>query len=423
MFSNFLHNVRASVIPVAHHFEQTVYKFLIVLNPFLDPSRLTALLYCTNPSSHWTNHFTQGGCEPSVPHAAPAVTFKSMSGRSSKRLKGANGRVVPRKGVEPAVRGLQKGNDKSAVVKSADMPHRKRPLPKEVYEEIWTDVFFAGTEWSQLKEVEEFDWDFDHLDDALNEGGDLEGKQVHLFGVTEPQLVQMSAEDVKGTVVPVPAIVAVECERPPPSLVGIKSVQRAEEEIIPMRSLKMSWHPYVPEKLIGSRRFKPRVHVLKCEQRRARLVNMTEAAVHKYDYVLPYLIRPDQEDELTLETDVQVLVDIEGRKAPLMMQYDFELDDIDEFVEEQIKENELVKEKHDEVIRGAIKEAVRNTKLKFKEEKAARQKRIDDIPQEVKDAIKKMRVYKFYPQNEMPDLSSVKSKFVNRYYGQANELR
>lgn len=330
---------------------------------------------------------------------------------------------MPMNGVEAAGAPLVKTKGKSSATDTNKMPPRKRPLPKEVYEEIWTDVFFAGTEWTQLKEVEEFDWDFDHLDDALNQDGDLEGKQVHLFGVTEPQLVQMSAEDVKGTIVPVPAIVAVECERPPPSLVGIKSVQRTEEEIIPMRSLKMSWHPYVPEKLIGSRRFKPRVHVLKCEQRRARLVNMTEAAVHKYDYVLPYLIRPDQEDDLTLETDVQVLVDIEGRKAPLMMQYDFELDDLDEFVEEQIKDNDLEKSKHDEVIRSAIKEAVRNTKRKFKEEKAARKKRVDDIPQEVKDAIKKMRVYKFYPQNEIPDLSSVKSKFVNRYYGQANELR
>jgi len=298
---------------------------------------------------------------------------------------------------------------------------RKRALPKEEYEEIWKEIFFAGTEWNQIQEVEAFEWDFDHLDDALTDG-ELAGKQVHLFGCTEPQLVHMNKDDVKGTIVPVPAIVAIECTRPPPATIGIKSVQRAEEEIIPMKNLKMSWFPYAPPRLTGSRRFKPRVHVLKCEQRRARLRNMTEAAVHKYDYVLPYLIRPDQEDDNILETDVQVLCDIEGHKAPLMMQYDFELDDLDEFIEEQIKDNELDPKKHDEVLRTAIKETVRNAKRKFKEEKAARKKRIDDIPEEDREAIRNMRLHKFYPQNDEPDLSAVKSKYINRYYGQADQV-
>lgn len=298
---------------------------------------------------------------------------------------------------------------------------RRRPLRKAVYEDIWKEVFFAGTEWDQISEMEGFEWDFEHLDDALTDG-ELSNRMVHLFGCTEPQLVHMGPEDVKGTIVPVPAIVVVDCARPPPSIIGIKSVQRAEEEIIPMRQLKMSWHPFVPDKLSGSRRFKPCVHVLKCEQRRARLRNMTEAAVHKYDYVLPYLLRPDQEDDTTIDTNVQVLVDIEGRKAPLMMLFDFELDELDEFVETQIKDNELDAKKHDEVLRGAIKEAVRNTKRKFRAEKEERKKRIDSISEEDCEAIRNMRLFKFYPQNETPDLTNVKSPYVNRYYGRANKV-
>lgn len=298
---------------------------------------------------------------------------------------------------------------------------RKRPLPKAEYEDIWTEVYLAGTEWAQINEVHKEDWDFEHLDDALTDG-ELAGKQVHLFGATEPQLIMKDENDVKGTIIPIPVIVAVESTRPPPSTIGIKSVQRTEEEIIPMSKLKMGFHPYVPDNLMGSRRFKPLVHVLKCEQRRARLRNMTEAAVHEYDYVLPYIIRPGQVEDVTLDTAVQVMCDIEGRAAPLMMEYDFELDEIEEFVKEQIEENDLDAKKHSEPITKAIRETVRATKLKYKEDKAARQKRIDDIPQEDRDAMEKMRLLKFYPANKWPDVSNAKTGYINRYYGKATKV-
>ena len=294
-----------------------------------------------------------------------------------------------------------------------------------LYKEVWRDVFFAGTEWSQLKQVAEYDWDFDHLDAALNKGGDLEGKKVHLFGVTEPQLVD-------GSVLLVPAIVVVECKHPPPSLVGITSVQRSCEEIVPMRALEMSWHAHVPNSVLGHVQFEPRVHMLKCVLRRARLATMEEATVCKYDYVLPYISRPHQnddnegnDDDITLETEVQVFVKIGGRSAPLLMEYDIELDDLDEFVAAQVKSSEdLVADDHSEVIRSAIKKAVSDAKLKFEREKAARRKLIiDQIPQHLKRSIKHMRLIKFYPQNMLPDLTKFKSKFVNRYYGQANIVR
>lgn len=332
-------------------------------------------------------------------------------GRAAKRQKGVDGAPVP---------SIGSGAVAATTIENSSMP-RKRPLPKAEYVDVWKDVFFSGTEWEQIKEVEDFEWDFEHLDDELTDG-ELSNRMVHLFGCTEPQLVHMGPEDTKGSIVPVPAIVVIDCTRPPPSTVGIKSVQRTEEEIIPMRQLKMGWHPYVPANLTGSRRFKPCVHVLKCEQRRARLRNMTEAAVHKYDYVLPYLVRPELQDDITIDTEVQAIVEIEGRKAPLMLNYDFEMDDLDEFIKEQIEEHDLDVKKHDEVLRTAIKDSVRSTKRRFAAEKEERQKRIDDIPEDVREAIRNMRLFKFYPQNETPNLSSVKSKYVNRYYGQADRI-
>ncbi len=48
-------------------------------------------------------------------------------------------------------------------------------------------------------------------------------------------------------VVLIPAIVAVISSLPPPSKLGLKSVQKVEEEFVPMKELKMDWVPYIPK--------------------------------------------------------------------------------------------------------------------------------------------------------------------------------
>lgn len=316
---------------------------------------------------------------------------------------------------------------KSRTAPSDSQPAKKvqrkrKTIISPIYEEVWREVYLAGTEWAQLQMVYAIDWDFDHLDEALNDG-DLAGKMVHLFGATEPQLVRKDENDQKGDVVPIPTIVAVVSEKPPPSMVGLKSVQRAEEEIVEMAKLRMGWHSYAPPNVAHRRTFKPLVHVLKCNERRARLRNMDEAAVHKYDYVLPYFIKPEQLDDVDEDTNVQVLVDLEGRQAPLMCEYDYEMDDFEEFVDETLQENELDEKEYKEVVKKAIQEATRKHKQKNKAEKEERKKRIDAITPEEREAIKNMKLIKFYPSNEWPDISACKSRYVNRYYGQATEIR
>jgi len=49
---------------------------------------------------------------------------------------------------------------------------------------VWKEVFLVGTEWDQFGDVDKYDWDFDHLDDAINDGELKEGK-LYLFGSTE----------------------------------------------------------------------------------------------------------------------------------------------------------------------------------------------------------------------------------------------
>jgi hypothetical protein len=329
--------------------------------------------------------------------------------------------MPPKKSAPPA----------SKIAEPAMKKQRKATAapPQPYYEDVWVDVYLSGTEWDQMKSVHSVPWDFSHLDDALTDGILSSGKapMVHLFGCTEPQLIPASAGDENGTITIVPVIVAIVSTCPPPSLVGIKSVQKTEEEITPMKDIRMGWHARPADN--APRRNPPKaiVHVLKCSERRARLKNMKEEAVHKYDYVLPYVIRAGAADDEEPETNVQVLADdLEGRANPLMMEFDYELDDLDEFVEEQIKDNDDLDEKrHGASIRAAIQAAVKAQKQKFKAERDAIKSRADALSKEEKESIAKMKVYKFYPSNEeekFPDVSGIKSAYVNRYYGRADDV-
>lgn len=319
--------------------------------------------------------------------------------------------------------------DAGPVVKKRRGP---RVIPPAEYSEIWSDVYLSGTEWDQLSTVHDHDWDFSHLDDALDSGplsaAAAPGTLVHLFGCTEPQLVPLSANDATGSLVVVPVIIAVLSARPPPATVGIKSVQRAEEEIAPMASLRMDWHAR-PADNAGRGAPKPRVFVLKCSERRARLRNMDEAAVHKYDYVLPWVLRPDAPRE-DPETNVQVLVDdLEGRdnRAPVMLNFDYAVETVDDAVEEAVEDNELEAGKHGKRVREAIVAAEEAQKKKVAAEEAAYQKLVDAISSEDRESLRGMKVFKFYPSNEdedskYPDVSAIKAKYINRYYGQATEI-
>lgn len=244
---------------------------------------------------------------------------------------------------------------------------------------------------------------------------------MYLFGSTEPQLVQTKVNP-SGEVLPIPVVVAVVAKKPPPSLIGIKSVQRTEEEILPMEKLKMGWFPCLPVST-GRGIFKPRIFALKCEQRRARIGHMNEDDVKKYEYVLPYILFPEKEmEEETVDTVVNVMVDLEGLNKPLVFEYDWEMDDLDEFVPEKLKEEEIDEKKHGKSLRAAIEDQVAATKAKYREERAAKRKRIEEIDEAERESLRTMQIYKFYPDNEEPDVSKFKTKYINRYYGHAHHL-
>ncbi|KAF7840011.1 pentatricopeptide repeat-containing protein [Senna tora] len=257
-----------------------------------------------------------------------------------------------------------------------------------VYEDLWRETFPVGTEWDQLDSVYQFNWNFSNLENAFEEGGVLHGKKVYLFGCTEPQLVP-----IKGVnkIICIPVVVAVVSPFPPSDKIGIKSVQRETEEIIPMKRMKMDWVPYIP-----------------LEDRTA-LKHLTLDRLKKYEYCLPYFYQPFKEDELEQSTEVQIMFPSDPK--PVVCVFDWELDELEEFTDKLIEEEELPKDAKDN-FKEFVKQEVREAKKANREAREARKKAIEEMSEEKKAAYENMRFYKFYPVQtpDTPDVSNVKSE-------------
>ncbi|VAH52740.1 unnamed protein product [Triticum turgidum subsp. durum] len=266
--------------------------------------------------------------------------------------------------------------------KRTKTPPKPKPEPEYVHEprnleDLWLSAFPIGTEWENIDKIKEFNWNFENLEKALEEGGKLYGKTVYVFGSTEPQLLNVGGES---KIVLIPVVVVVDCPFPPSDKIGINSVQRENEEIVPMRVMKMAWVPYVPleDRLTRIDSLKTKIFTLGCTQRRSALKHLKEERVKKFDYCMPYympLSPPEDEDE---------------------------------------------KEK----FKDFIKERVRERKRELKQAKEARKKAIDDMDPKLKEAFENIRFYKFYPvkTDDTPDVSQVKARYINRYYRHAHEV-
>ncbi|KAE9466169.1 hypothetical protein C3L33_01921, partial [Rhododendron williamsianum] len=345
-----------------------------------------------------------------------------------------------------------------------------------IKEDLWKQVFPVGTEWDQLDQVYQYKWNFSNLEvscmsivafsvadlmNAFEEGGELYGQKVYLFGSTErekmatkllgincvhsskdhsrhctldilhknlcciayilvadghasvanlkiswrPSIIlgglylscfaesQLVFFKDEGKVTCIPVVVAVVSPFPPSNKIGINSVQREAEEIVPMKQMKMDWVPYIPLKdRVGLRH-------LKLEH------------VKKFEYCLPYFYQPLQEDELEQSTIVQIIFPAEEK--PIFCEFDWELDELEEFTDKLIEEEELPADQKD-AFRDFVREKVREGKKANREARQARKKALEEMSEETKAAFQNMKFYKFYPvpTPDSPDVSNVKVIFA-----------
>lgn len=221
----------------------------------------------------------------------------------------------------------------------------------------------------------------------------------------------------------IPVVVAVVSPFPPSDKIGINSVQREAEEIIPMKQMKMDWVPYIPLENRSSMvdRLNSQIFILSCTQRRSALKHLKVDRLKKYEYCLPYFYQPFKEDELEQSTEVQIIFPSEQK--PIFCEFDWEMDELEEFTDNLIQAEELSEDEKG-AFKEFVKEKVREAKRANREAREARRKAIEEMSEETKAAFESMKFYKFYPVQspDTPDLSEVKSPFINRYYGKAHEV-
>ncbi|CAA7034758.1 unnamed protein product [Microthlaspi erraticum] len=290
---------------------------------------------------------------------------------------------------------------------------------KRNLEDLWKDAFPVGTEWGQLDDLYEFNWDFTNLEEALEDDGKLYGKKVYVFGCAESHLVTYKNET---KTVLVPAVVCVESSIPPSDKIGISSVEDKEPEITPMKVMKMAWEPYIPldkrDRQVDRMNFQ--IYILACTQRRSALKHLKEDRVKKFNYCLPYINNPFKEDESEQSTVVQITFPSE---PPVVCEYDWENDNLEVLADDLIKEG-LLKGQKDE-FQEFVKEQADKAKKAHGEAEEAREKAKEEMSEATKEAYKEMKLYKFYPSPSpnTPDLSAIdKSSFINRYFGKAHQV-
>jgi len=206
-------------------------------------------------------------------------------------------------------------------------------------------------------------------------------------------------------IVLIPVIVVVDCSLPPSDKIGINSVQRENEEILPMKAMKMAWVPYVPleDRLSRIDSLKTKIFTLGCTQRRSALKHLKTERVKKFDYCMPYYM-PLQPIEDQDDTVINFLYPLEPR---IVDDFDWEMDDYEDFADQKVKDDYLPEDEKE--------------KIKAKE---AGKKAIGDMDPKKKEAFENIKFYKFYPVKtpDTPDVDSVKSKYINRYYLNAHYL-
>jgi len=291
----------------------------------------------------------------------------------------------------------------------------------------------CGTEWHTFQDVHAVEWDFSNLDKELISGqfSNLDEKRLlYLFGGTEPQMVDYKGES---RVIPIPFIVVVDSTYPVPEQLGINAVQMTEESIVPMSRFKMGWHPLEvprdenapvperPKKRSRAAKKKPQVFALKCSQRGSALRQLSEERLHKFDYCMPYIMFPKKALAEPIDTAVEIILVVPGRTAPSVFEFDWSMDDVDDMVEEKMTEEELPAD-FKATLEKTIRDTVNTVKAERRAARAQKKAEIEALPAALTEALDNLKVHKFYPCQKDPDVSAFKSRFINRYYGQATEV-
>ncbi|GJU99672.1 heat intolerant 4-like protein [Tanacetum coccineum] len=288
--------------------------------------------------------------------------------------------------------------------------------------------------WNQFDS--EYNWNFSNLQEAFEkEDGVLHEKNVYLVAYSELQLVYF--HDIQA-ITSIPVVVAIVSPIPPSDKIVINSIQMKYEEIHDMKKMNLEWAPYVPLGKRGSsvETLKSQIFILSCVKNSDGLRRMNPDDVKKIEYYSPYVYNPFKEDEIEKGTTVAIMYTIEPKhincfldllyglcrkmrkminqrakldKKTVVWEYDWEMDELEEFTKKRIDNKELP-EDHKDAFKEFVKEKVREGTRAKLQAREKRKKAQETLNQEEIAAFKSMRFYKFYPvaTPDTPDISNLK---------------
>lgn len=301
--------------------------------------------------------------------------------------------------------------------------------------ELAKRVWLVGQDLESYEDVLSHPWDFSHMLPSIETELEKNPKIcAYVFGSTEPQQFNLLDDDkTEIRVIPVPVMIAILSEIPPPSLLGITSIQSSKEKIVDMRDLKMSWYALQPD--IRQRRKKPRdeittdvhsrIFVLDCRLRNyGRGPYIREERRKIFEYALPYILRPQDvpnEPRPVTHATAEYISRHTGKRIEFV--FDKEIDRLATFIPTLIEDEGLNEDEFDD-IKEALKSAFKSKRAAEASRLEALQATISKLSDKERTAMETLQTRKYYPKSELlgDQMERYKTDFINRYYGRANSL-
>lgn len=318
-------------------------------------------------------------------------------------------------------------SDDSSMYTRADYFDVDMSYHEKLAHKYWRDVFFCGTELDHYERLFAKPWLFPHLGEDLDTNGALytdilKGRNVYLFGISEPKLVGQEF-------LPVPIICAVSFSMPLPEQIGIKSVQMNSIDVLSFEQMDLFFREESlgTAKVDGKAKQKLIFKTLALNKRLSAIEFMSELQLNKYKYANLYVFRPDIEEKEMKEMvePTNVIVDVTLNKVTVTDLYE-EKDDATEAAKHIINKHF----KNVPHTKTDISEIAKKLKDSMNEEKGRYRTRMESIKRQVTEcsteylnALKDMHVIKYYPYLDTERAEIRTNKLVNRFYGDAAEVK
>lgn len=330
-------------------------------------------------------------------------------------------------------RKLDYHTDKLEVVKAAhaDYLNTNFSTHEHLGHQIWMQLFFLGTELDHYDEIYAHPWLFPELGEDASQGGELydmllTGRRVKLFGVVEPK-------NIDGRLYLVPIVCAVSADIDIPALVGVKSVQKETEDVLPFEQMHLSYKHIVVGPP-GARKRSRQIY-LECLTWDRRLDSRKNLTVHEanlYQYGNVYLFNPKEaKADLASRSppeDAEVDVTLDGKTTHTIYG---EYDDLKQYAVETILRNFMPEGTVEDAIpprslQSVMKQfqaALESTKKAFKEYRSMIKEKIDSCTPEYVAGIEGMKMIKYYPYLEYENISMTTNTLINRFFGRATSVK